>query len=161
MKTRHLLGSGLILTLAVFAWGCTKPALYGTLQESEATTKYYQVPPAEAFRAAKEALVYLGYSIKQEDEKNYTLETYWQPTTADSHYVEVFRRKDYGTVGAYYRLHVKVSPRNHGSKVSVVNAAKSYISNLKSSQAEETRLFTKIDDFTRRRDVQVTNVGLQ
>jgi uncharacterized lipoprotein len=145
--------------LAFFA--CSKPALYGTLQENKAIAKYYSVPPEEAFRAAKEALVYLGYSIKQEDNENKTLETFWQPTTADSHYVDVFGRKDYGTVGAYYRFLVKVTPRQNGSEVSVVNAAKSFISNLKASRHEEARLFDKINDFTRKRDIQVTNVGLQ
>lgn len=150
-----------IFSLFILAAGCSKPALYGTLQESESVTRYYQVPPQQALRAAKEALLYLGYSIKQEDDKNFTLETYWQPTTADSHYVEVFRRKDFGTVGAYYRLVVKVTPRRSGSRVSITNAAKSYISNLKTSHREEDRVFSKVDDFTRKRDIQVTNIGVQ
>ena len=150
-----------MMTLLLAAWGCSKPALYGTLQQNEAVIRYYQVTPEEAFKASKEALLFLGYSIKQEDDKDFSLETYWQPTTADSHYVEVFRRKDFGTVGAYYRLVVKVAPRNNGSKVTVVNYAKSYISNLKSSQVEEGKFIEKLDDFTRKRDIQVTNIGLQ
>jgi len=152
-----------ILTMVLVLGGlaCSKPALYGTLQENEAVTNDYNVPPKEAFRAAKEALIHLGYSLKQEDDKNLTLETYWQPTTADSHYVEVFRRKDYGTVGAYYRLVVVVKARNNGSSVSITNAAKSFISNVKSSRAEEEKVFHKVDDFTRRRDIQVTNIGVQ
>ena len=151
------------LVLCFFsAAACSKPALYGSLQESPPIIKYYQVPKADSFRAAKEALVFLGYSVKQEDLTQGIIETYWQPATADSHYVYVFGRKDYGTVGAYYRIVVKVSDRaNGGSEVSITNAAKSYISNLKSSQEEESKIFAKIDDFTRKRDIQVTNIGLQ
>jgi hypothetical protein len=152
----------LVLSLFTFGVACSKPALYGSLQESPPIIKYYQVPPADAFRAAKEALVFLGYSVKQEDAAQGILETFWQPATADSHYVNVFGRKDYGTVGAYYRIVVKVKPRaNNGSEVSITNAAKSYISHLQSSQEEESKIFTKIDDFTRKRDIQVTNIGLQ
>ena len=153
----------IILTLCLvtgFA-ACSKPALYGTIQEAEAVVKYYPVPPAEAYRAAKESLVFRGYSLKEADETNFTLETYWQPTTADSHYVLVFGRRDFGTVGAYYRLAVKVTPQGTGSKVSITNVAKSIISDLKSSHREEDEIFIKVSDFTRKRDIQVTNIGLQ
>lgn len=150
-----------LLFCVVFAAACSKPALYGTIQEAEPVVKYYSVPPETAFRAAKEALVFRGYSIKEEDDKNFTLETYWQATTADSHYVLVFGRRDYGTVGAYYRMAVKVTPQGTGSKVSITNVAKSIISDLKTSKREEDELFNKISDFTRKRDIQVTNIGLQ
>lgn len=141
---------------------CSKPALYGTLQESKPIVKYYQVSPEEAFRASKEALLFLGYSMKQEDQAQGLLETYWQPSTADSHYVRVFGQKDFGTTGAYYRIVIKITPRGSGgSEVSMTNAAKSYISNLQSSGEEEDKIFAKINDFTRKRDIQVTNIGLQ
>lgn len=158
---KYLVTACMALACAPLFSACNKPALYGTLQESEPMTQYYQVSPKEAFRAAKEALLFLGYSMKQEDPEQGLLETYWQPSTADSHYVYVFGRKDYGTVGSYYRLVIKVTPRNNGSAISITNAAKSYISNLKSSREEESKIFTKIDDFTRKRDIQVTNIGLQ
>ena len=140
---------------------CSKPKLYGQIQESEAIVKYFAVPPADAYRAAKEALIFRGFSLKEADDANMTLETYWQPTTADSHYVLVFGRRDFGTVGAYYRMAVKVTPQGSGSKVSITNVAKSFISDLKSSNREEDELFIKVSDFTRKRDIQVTNIGLQ
>jgi hypothetical protein len=64
-------------------------------------------------------------------------------------------------VGSYYRLLVKVSAQGNGSRVGITNVAKSIISNLKSSKREEEELFFKIADFTRKRDIQVTNIGLQ
>jgi hypothetical protein len=150
----------LIAILAVCG-ACSKPKLYGTIQEADEIVKNYQVPPEEAFRAAKEALAFRGYSIKNVDETAMTIETYWQPSTADSHYVEVFGRRDYGTVGSYYRLMVKVTPRANGSSVAITNVAKSFISNLKSTQQAEEQVFEKINDFTRKRDIQVTNIGVQ
>jgi hypothetical protein len=150
-----------ILLLLGGLGACSKPKLYGSVQESEAIVKYFAVPPADAYRAAKEALIFRGYSLKEIDDTAMTLETFWQPTTADSHYVMVFGKRDYGTVAAYYRMAVKVTPQGSGSKVSITNVAKSFITDLKSSNREEDELFVKIADFTRKRDIQVTNIGLQ
>ena len=150
-----------LFLMALLTASCSKPSLYGTKQPNEPVIRYYKVPAADVFRATKEALSYRGYSLKQVDEENLSLETYWQPTIADSHYVEVFNRRDFGTVGAYYRMEVKVTPQGEGSSVSIRNVAKSLIINYKSSRRDEHRLFDKIDDFTRRRDIQVTNIGLE
>lgn len=161
MKVAVQLVFTLVLLTGLAISGCSKPSLYGSTMENPPLIQYFNVPPQEAFRAAKESLLFRGYSIKQENPEDLSLETYWQATTADSHFVEVFRRKDYGTVGAYYRLYVKVTPRHSGSAVSITNVAKSFISNVKSSQREETEVMEKIADFTRKRDIQVTNIGLQ
>ena len=151
----------LVVMAALGFVACSKPKLYGTIQEAKEVVRYYPVPPQDAYRAAKEALVFRGFSLKESDDTAMTLETYWQPTTADSHFVDVFGRPDYGTVGAYYRLAVKVTPKGEGSRVGITNVAKSFISDLKSSGREEDRVFEKISDFTRKRDIQVTNIGLQ
>ena len=161
MKSFRRFHAAMAVLLGLLIVSCSKPALYGTLQEDQSEVKNYQVPPQEAFRAAKEALVFRGYSLKNVDDQNMTIETYWQPTTADSHYVYVFDRKDFGTVGAYYRLAVKVSAQGNGAKVSITNVAKSFISNVKSSHTQEDAVFEKVSDFTRKRDIQVTNIGLQ
>jgi hypothetical protein len=161
MKFQRALRLLVVLLLLGGAAACSKPKLYGSIQESESIVKYFAVPPVDAYRAAKEALIFRGYSLKQADDTAMTLETFWQPATADSHYVLVFNRKDFGTVGAYYRMAVKVTPQGSGSKVSITNVAKSFITDLKSSQREEDELFIKISDFTRKRDIQVTNIGLQ
>ncbi len=157
---KRILALSLLVGLIV-PLGCSKPKLFGTIQEAEEVVQYFEAPPAEAFRATKEALVFRGYSIKEDDETNLSLETFWQPSTADSHYVNVFGRRDYGTVGSYYRLAVKVSAQGNGSRVGITNVAKSIISNLKSSHREEDEVFLKVADFTRKKDIQVTNIGLQ
>lgn len=150
----------ILFSLVLIFSACNKPALYGTVQESDSITQNFKAPPPAAFEAAKHALVYLGYSLKQENPEQGILETYWQPTKAGSHYVSVFGRRDYGTVGAYYQLRVKVRPRGEGSAVSVANISKSFISNLKSAEREEREFLSKVDDFTRK-DIQVTNIGPQ
>lgn len=158
---RLILAFSVVLCAVLGLGACNKPNLYGTIQEADSVVRNYQVAPTEAFRAAKEALVFRGYSIKTIDAQNMTIETYWQPSTSDSHYVLVFGKPDYGTVGAYYRLVIKVKPRSDGSQVIITNVAKSFISNVKSSEVAESSLFEKISDFTRRQDIQVTNIGLQ
>ena len=147
-----------LLLLGAFV-ACSKPKLYGTIQKNPSVVRDYVVPPEEAFRAVQEAIEERGYSIKQRDGRE--LETYWQPTFADSHYVEVFGRKDFGTVGAYYYIEARIEPSATGSRVVLTNIANSFIANLKSSNREEERIFDKVDDFTRKRDIKVTNIGLQ
>jgi len=161
MNVRKLTQTCFVLGAVLIAGACSKPKLYGTIQEAEPVTKYPQVPPEEAFKASKEALAAQGYSLKQVDETAMTIETNWQASTADSHYVEVFGRPDYGTVGSYYRLLVKVTPKANGSNVSVTNVAKSFISNLKSTKRREEDVLEKVADFTRKRDINVTNIGVQ
>ncbi len=161
MKTAKSFQTLGLLALTIFLISCNKPKLFSSNQASEEITHSYSVSPEEAFRAAKTALAFRGYALKEEDPQKMTLETYWQPTTADSHYVLVFGRKDYGTVGAYYKLVVKVTSRGSGSQVAITNVAKSFISNVKSSAREEDRVLEKVDDFTRRKDIDVTNIGLQ
>ena len=162
MKRFQWLRVILTLVMAGFLLSCSKPKLFGTLQPSDPVVHNYSVPPQDAFRAVKQALFLNGYSVKEADEAKMTLETYWQPATADSHYVLVFGERDYGTVGAYYRLVVKVSPRGtNGSQVSITNVAKSFISNIKSSDRREDAVLEKVDDFTRKKDINVTNIGLQ
>lgn len=148
------------LMLSLFLGACNKPALYGTVQQSDSISQYVNATPQQAYEASKQALLHLGYSLKQENPQQGIIETYWQPTKAGSHYVSVFGRRDYGTVGAYYQLRVKVRPRGSGTDVSVTNVAKSIISNLKSAQRDERDFLAKVDDFTRK-DIQVTNIGAQ
>jgi hypothetical protein len=125
-------------------------------------TQTFPVDPKAAFTATKDALAFYGYEVQKEDEKATTLETHWQPTTSDSHYVIVFNRPDYGTVGAYHKIVAKITSQGAGqSTVEISSQAQSIISNLVSSGIEEHKILTKIADFTRKPNIEVTNVGLQ
>jgi len=141
---------------------CGKPRLFGKEMAVHPIKKTFPVDPKAAFTATKEALEFNGYEVQKEDDKATSLETHWQPTSSDSHYVIVFNRPDYGTVGAYHKIVVKISPKGtNQSEVEIYSQAQSIISNLVSSGAEENKILTKIADFTRKPNIEVTNVGLQ
>lgn len=141
---------------------CGKPRLFGKDQGVDPITKSYPVDTKAALKAAKESLALNGYALQSEDDAKGILETHWQPSTSDSHYVDFFNRRDMGTVGSYYKLIVKVSPKGQAdSQVEISSLAKSIVTNLKSTGMEENKVFEKIADFTRKHNIEVTNVGLQ
>ena len=141
--------------------GCGKPRLFGKEMEVRPITQSFPVDAKTAFKATKDALAFYGYDVQKEDEKASTLETHWQPTTSDSHYVIVFNRPDYGTVGAYHKVVAKISSQGNQSTVEIYSQAQSIISNRVSIGHEEHKILTKIADFTRKPNIEVTNVGLQ
>jgi len=159
--TSLLLTAVLLAALAVHSSSCGKPRLFGKEMESTPITKSFPIDSKDAMAAAKEALAYRGYNIQKIDEAQGLIETHWQPTTSDSHYVIVFNRQDRGTVGAYHKLVLKITPSGNASRVEIYSLAKSFISNLRSTGVEENKILTKIADFTRKPDIDVTNVGIQ
>lgn len=163
MKSRRRIACslGVLILLATLA-ACGKPRLFGKEQEVNPIVKSFPIDSKAAFQAAKEALAYNGYNLQTEDAQQGILETHWQPSTSDSHYVWVFNRKDRGTVGSYHRLVVKITPKGGSeSQVEIYSLAKSFIMNLKSTGMEEQKVLVKMADFTRKANIDVTNVGLQ
>jgi uncharacterized lipoprotein len=152
---------GLLLLTLITLSHCGKPRLFGKDMEIRPIIKVFSIQPAAALQAAKEALAYNGYNVQKEDDAQGLLETHWQPTTSDSHYVLLFNRQDRGTVGAYHKLVIKVTAKGSDSQVEIYSLAKSFVSNLKSTGIEEEKVLTKIADFTRKQNIDVTNVGIQ
>ncbi len=152
-----ILSSFFLLSLA----HCGKPRLFGQDMKGETVVKAFPVDAGLTFKSVKEALVIRGYNLQNENAQEGALETHWQPTTSDSHYVDMFNRQDRGTVGAYYKLVVKVKPQGNQSEVEIYSLAKSIISNLKSTGIEEEKVLDKVADFTRKSNIEVTNVGIQ
>ncbi len=162
MKTANkLLLLFLIFTLGTLS-ACGKPRLFGKDMKINPIVQNYPIDAKLALQSAKEALAYNGYNIQKEDDKQGFLETHWQPTTSDSHYVNFFERQDRGTVGAYHKLVLKITPRDNGScQVEIYSLAKSIVSNLESTGIEEEKVLKKIADYTRKQNIEVTNVGIQ
>ncbi|MFO1518145.1 MAG: hypothetical protein U1F57_00550 [bacterium] len=161
VQSRLLAAVVLCVALATLA-GCGKPRLFGKEMEINPIKKTFPVDAKAAYKATKEALAFYGYNLQKEDDKTTTLETHWQPTTSDSHYVVVFNRPDYGTVGAYHKLVAKITSKGSGeSQVEIYSLAKSIISHLESSGVEENKILNKVADFTRKPSIELTNVGLQ
>lgn len=155
-----------MLALGIFVLSglahCGKPRLFGKEMEIRPILKTFSVEPKLVLKSAKEALALQGYNLAREDLAHGVLETHWQSTTSDSHYVNFFNRQDRGTVGAYHKLIIKITPEGKkSSRVEIYSLAKSIISNVISTGIEEEKVLKKIDDFTRKQDIQVTNVGIQ
>lgn len=161
MKKPALLLVG-ILSIIVSA-SCTKVLVHGRDKDLDPVTKLYSTSPEVAFKVGKEALIRLGYKIENEDEKTGTLVTNWNSTKATSHYVDLFDRRDYGTVSAYYRLKLQVTESVAGkTQVAVSAPVRSIITGrLKSSNREEKKVLRKMKDLLRTDDFSITNVGVE
>lgn len=151
---------GLILAVVVLT-GCTKPLIYGKDRPVEPILQTFAASPVETYRAAKEALKNRGYKIAYDSEEKLLLRTGWRSTTVDSHYVDLFGRKDYGTVGAYYQIIVQVGEREGKSEATVTAQPRSIVPKLKTSGRVEKKILAEMADLLRSDDIQVTNVGLQ
>lgn len=155
----------LILLAVVAAFvqtSCTKVLVHGRDKEMDPVTQLYATSVTEAYKVGKEALIRLGYKLENEDEKSGKIVTNWQSTKATSHYVDLFDRKDYGTVGAYYRLKMEVTESVAGkTQVAVSAPVRSLITGrLYSSNREERKVLKKIQDLLRTDDFEMTNVGV-
>ncbi len=159
MKKLILLSLSLFTILPLSA--CNKPILYGRNKEMEPITRTFSASPQEAFKAAKETLVDLGYKIDKEDKSEESLQTTWQSTKAASHYIDLFDRRDYGTIGAYYKVHVHVDEKDSKAEVQVSTETKSVIvGRLRSAYSEEKKVLNKMADLLRHDDFEMTNVGV-
>lgn len=158
MKTLMLF----LLALALLPLsGCNKAILYGRDKEMEPVAKAFSISTSDAFKMAKESLASLGYRIEKEDESQGTIRTSWLPTKASSHYVDLFDRRDYGTVGAYYRILVHVSENNGKTQVEVSAPTRSIIvGRLMTAHREENKVLKKMTELLRREDFEMTNVGV-
>lgn len=153
-----LMASALSLLFSVA--GCNKAVLHSRDREMEPVSRTFSAPPADAFKSARQALVQTGYKIEREDEAAGTLETGWRSTKASSHYVDLFDRRDYGTVGAYYKIQVRITESGGKSQVEVSAPVRSIVGRIKSSHSEEDKLLDKIAELLRPEDFEMTNVGI-
>lgn len=153
-----------ILLIVVTALGlgpaCSHVVVRGTEQQLTPFSKVFKGSRETVWGAAKQALTDEGYKILEDRPAEGILETGWIPAKAASHYVDLFGRRDYATVGAYYKLYVLVSPEDDGQEVAVRGIANSTISNLKSSGAEEEKILRRIANLLRSPSIEITNVGI-
>ena len=147
--------------LLLLTSACSKPAVYGRERPVAPLTRIYAHPPAVTFPAAKKALTLLGYEVREENAAEGTLRTNWTSTKATSHYTELFDRKDFGTVGAYYKVEIVIRDRNGKSEVQVALPVKSLVAHQRSNTQEERRILRKIGDLLRPDDFEMTNLGTE
>ncbi len=141
---------------------CHKPLMHA----KAATDVYdveqrYETGPNTIYYAVRWALETNDYSVAEEDLRAGLIRTAWLPTTADSHYVPIFGRKDYGVTNSYYQLKIKVLPEGTHTRVLVTSHAKTVVSTLKSSGIEEGKILASMAHYLRSKEPNITNLGIE
>lgn len=149
------------LALLVSLTACNKAVVKGKERPIEPLSRTFSAPVPNVYEAAIEALAAAGYEIRETNEARGLIRTAWISTRAASHYTELFGQHDYGTVGAYYRLEVRVSEKEGKSEIQVLAPVKSLVAHQKSTGREERKVLKKIADLLRREDFEMTNVGTE
>lgn len=152
-----LTGLGCLFSLT----GCTKELVYGKDHESPPISQNFRQGSQEIFAASKITLQNLGYKIDFEDEEKGYIKTGWTPTEADSHYLELFDRQDYGTFSAYYQLEVRIKPSDAETEVEVAAPSRCIVRHIKSSFRAEKKFLSKLKNQLRGSDLQMSNVGVK
>lgn len=162
MKVKKLVLFVLVLAAILPSVSCYKVLIHSKDKDQEPVTELYGTSIEEAMKVGREALIRLGYRIEREETTENTLYTGWQSAKATSHYIDLFDRRDYGTVGAYYRLKLTAEERAGKTQVAVSAPTRAIVTGrLKSSFREEKRVLKKIRDLLRTDDFEITNVGVE
>lgn len=161
LRSKRALGLLLVAFLSLTSSSCAKVIVHSRDRPMEPVSQLFSTSVPEAYKAGKEALLNLGYKVDREDTKASTIKTRWASTKATSHYVDLFDRKDYGTVSAYYQIQLHVMERGPKAEVEVAAPVRSITGRMKSSHEEEERILHKIADLLRKQDFEITNVGVE
>ena len=151
----------LSLVVSVF-WmaSCTKVVVYGSDTLTEAVAGRFTASKNELFYQCVRALDQMGYNLNEISDERGQIITGWRPTTGDSHYMMLFGHKDFsGNAGAYYQLIVTVEEDGPYATVTVSTKVKSVSGKLTSQHVVEKRVLSKLGDFMRSPQIEVTNVG--
>lgn len=159
-KTYSVVLQLVFCVIVATAASCAKPLLYGKVQQVSVVRAGFSGPYSDVYEATKWALNQAGYSIQEESKQRGTIVTDWRPSTPDSHYVEVFNRRDYGTTAAYYHLDLALYQEAGKTQIAVRSISKSVVSHLKSTEIEEKRILSLVEQSLREKDIEVTNLGV-
>lgn len=151
----------LTLLIACSAVACSRPLVTGRDVEMKSVTMSFNAPLIATFEAAEQALRNMDYKVEYADKDQGVLRTGWMPTKVDSHYLELFGRRDYGITGAYYHVAVRITADGPSvSKLEVSAPIRTIISRMHSSHVIEKKFLAKVKDLLRPADIQVTNIGV-
>lgn len=141
---------------------CTKVMVYATDHVTEPVTKKYTGEPATVYEKSKKILELMGYQLTAADDYQYQITTGWQPVKSDSHYLELFKRRDYAASdGSYYQMSVACISEGAFTRVDVKTAVKSASGKLSTSKSLEKAFLSRLDDALRSPQIQVTNVSVE
>lgn len=141
---------------------CTKELVYGRDFYTDPVHETFDNDRISVMAASQKVLENLGYEIQVTDESKGELITGWRPVEAESHYLKLFERPDYGAAdGAYYQLTVDLTDVNSRMKVAVGTKVKTIVGKLDSSKKVERRFLDQLRDQLRPSLIELTNVGVR
>lgn len=151
----------LCLSLLVIA-SCSKPlANARVLPRVDYQSRAFEADPNKVYYAVRDSLIQSGYGVASEKLDEGSIATTWVSTTSDSHYIEVFGRRDYGINGAYHQLDIQLSRDDGRTTVRIGSKMKSLVSTLRSSGKEERKILKLVADRLRTKEPEITNLGME
>jgi hypothetical protein len=141
---------------------CTKVVAYGSDANTPLVTQSYYSNLQTVREQSEDVLLNLGYEISSVDTSSNRITTGWRPVTSDSHYMVLFKHKDYSAAsGAYYQMIIDMTDASPSVRVSVSTTVKSVAGKLSSSEVLENKFLTRLDDQLRSPQIEMTNVGVK
>lgn len=150
------------ISFSFSAQTCTKEIVYGRDYYTTPKKAYFQADRTEMMESIQKALEQQGYEVQNIDESKGRVTSGWRAVEVDSHYFDLFGRKDYGSSdGAYYQVMVDLMEEGAQTKILVSTKVKTIVGKLESSGKVERRLLETIEDFLRPPQIELTNVGVR
>ncbi|MBX7147622.1 hypothetical protein K1X76_00930 [bacterium] len=141
---------------------CTKVMVYGKDFNSVSTSAVFRNGRTEILEAVQKGLEALKYQVTVVDAEAGSVKSGWKPVEVDSHYFNLFERRDYGGAdGAYYKMNVDLIEQGDSTKVVISTTVKSLIGRLESTGNVERRLKEYLEDALRSPNIEMTNVGVK
>lgn len=141
---------------------CTKEIVHGKDYDTAPRESSFSTNLSTATEAVRKSLERYGFKIEYVDESRGHFESGWRPVEVDSHYVPLFRRKDYGvTDGAYYKLMVDILEDGPEVRVLVSTKLKSIAGSMKSDGKVERRILDQVAHYLRSPQIEMTNVDVK
>lgn len=157
----------LVLIFVLFSWFsltgelCTKALVYGKDYRTQPKAELYENGFNEVMETTVKTLENMGYKVHHIDEAKGQVVTGWMPVESDSHYFDLFGRKDFGASdGAYYQLIVDFFQVGSKVKVSISTVAKTIVGRLHTNNKLERKIHRQLADLLRAPQIQMTNVGV-
>lgn len=141
---------------------CTKEIVYGKDYYTQPKTAWFSNDQATVMTAVQKTLEQLGYQLHNIDNEKGRIVTGWRPVEGDSHYFNLFGRRDYGiSDGAYYRLTVDLAQEGSQIKVAVGTTIKTVVGKLETTGKLERRIIDQLETYLRPPQIEMTNVGVR
>lgn len=150
----------IMVCMALLTASCSKPLAVAHMDKVHYFSRIYPAVPNDAYYAVRWALKESGHSVAEEDLPGGVIKTAWLPVTSDSHYIEIFNRRDYGVTNSYYQLDIRLNDQGGRTLVKVGSLTKTLANNLESSGVVEYKVLNEIGDFLRKSTPDLTNLGI-